>query len=93
MPDARDIRNEEAVSRYVLEVDGRIAFLEYHRYADSIDLFHTWVPEDLRGRGLGGMLVKRALDDARAAGLRVIPTCPMVDAYIRRHPEYQPLVG
>jgi predicted GNAT family acetyltransferase len=43
-------------------------------------------------RGLGSALVAGALDDARARGLRVVPICPFVDAYIRRHPDYADLV-
>ena len=39
-------------------------------------------------RGLGTALVTGALDDARARGLRVVPLCPFVDAFMRRHPEY-----
>ena len=45
------------------------------------------------GRGLGGRLVVGALDDIRARGLLTVPLCPFAAEYIRRHPEYQDLVG
>ena len=42
--------------------------------------------------GLGGRLIGAALDDARGKGLAVLPFCPFVDAYIKRHREYVELV-
>lgn len=53
---------------------------------------HTEVDTEVRLRGLGSALVGGALDDARARGLRVVPICPFVDAYVRRHPEYADLI-
>ncbi|HZQ02403.1 MAG TPA: GNAT family N-acetyltransferase [Gaiellaceae bacterium] len=43
-------------------------------------------------RGLGAALVRAALDDARDRGFRVVPICPFVEAYVRRHPEDADLV-
>ncbi len=53
---------------------------------------HTEVPESLSGRGVGTALVKTALDHARSLGVNVIPRCPFVAAYLRRHPAEQDLV-
>jgi predicted GNAT family acetyltransferase len=92
MADTADVRDNPAATRYELDVEGQTAFLDYRRAAGAVDLRHTEVPEALRGRGLANVLVKRALDDARAAGLAVVPTCPVVRAYVRRHPEYLPLL-
>ena len=53
---------------------------------------HTEVSPSLEGQGLGARLVAGALDDIRARGLRVVPICPFVRTYIRRHPDYADLV-
>jgi predicted GNAT family acetyltransferase len=55
-------------------------------------LVHTEVEPRAEGTGLGSQLVTEALDDIRARGLRVVPLCPFVAAYIRRHPDYADLV-
>lgn len=78
--------------RYEVNVDGMVAILQYKRDGNSITFFHTEVPGDLEGRGIGGVLTKTALDDARAGLLTVIPRCAFVSAYIKRHPEYLPIV-
>ena len=62
------------------------------RGGNVLAFLHTEVDETLQRRGLGSALVAGALDDARDRGLHVVPICPFVDAYVRRHPEYGDLV-
>jgi predicted GNAT family acetyltransferase len=88
-----DVRNNEAEHRYELEVEGRLAIAEYRLRPGRISFTHTEVPEELAGRGIGKRLVKAALDDARAQGLKVVPICPFVKHYIETHPEEQDLLA
>lgn len=53
----------------------------------AIDLQHTEVPPADRNRGIAGTMVRAALAYAREHQLRVIPTCPYVRAWFRKHPE------
>lgn len=78
--------------RFEIRQPAGTAVLEYALSGGDIAMFHTGVPPELEGRGLGGKLVKAALDYARGEGLRVIPQCSFVRAYIDRHPEYAPLL-
>lgn len=79
--------------RYEIHVDGELAgFAEYRGRTDTRSFTHTEIDERFEGRGLGGELVRQALDDVRAKGLQVIPICPFVKAYLARHPEYLDLV-
>ena len=57
-----------------------------------VDMRSTLVPAHLRHQGLGGQMVKRALDWARENDMEVIPSCPFVASWIEEHPEYQELV-
>jgi predicted GNAT family acetyltransferase len=77
----------------ILDDDGELAgFVLYRREPGVIDLVHTDVDPRWEGRGVGAALVRGALDDLRARGLKVRPTCPFVRAYLSRHPEYGDLV-
>ena len=49
---------------------------------------HTGVPDAFRGQGVGQRLVTRAVEDARAAGKKIIPLCPFANAQFKRHPEW-----
>jgi predicted GNAT family acetyltransferase len=80
--------------RYEIEVDSEVAgFLMYRREPDVLELVHTDVAPKWEGQGVGAALVKGALDDVRARGLKIRPYCPFVVAYLRRHPEYEDLVA
>ena len=80
--------------RYELLAGGeRAGELVYRdRGDDVIALLHTEVEPKLQHRGLGSALVGCALDDARARGLRIVPLCPFVAQYVKRHPEYSAIV-
>ena len=86
MPDAEQVVDNAAAQRFELQVDGQTAFLNYERANSALALIHTEVPEALRGRHIGERLVKGALDAARAEGSTVVPICPFVRAYLRKHP-------
>lgn len=87
-----DVTNNERRQRFEITADGHTGFLAYAIDADNrMNLKHTEVPRELEGRGLGGKLAKAALDHARAAGLRVAVSCPFVQSYVQRHPEYADL--
>ena len=89
MPDVVDNRPHH---RFELEVDGHVAS-SFYELADGVITFvHTEVPPELGGRGIGSLLVQGALEKVRAEGLRVVPQCPFVKAWIGKHPEYKDLL-
>ena len=78
--------------RFEIAVDGAVVgFAEYRRRPGVISFIHTEIDPAHKGEGLGTLLVKTALDTARAEGLAVLPYCPFVQGFIDRHREY--LVG
>lgn len=80
-------------SRFEMAIEGRVAFVTYRRTPDAIMLLHAEVPRELEGRGIGSRLAKATLDTVRGEGLRVVPRCSFIAAYIQRHPEYADLMG
>ncbi|MBI2764408.1 MAG: N-acetyltransferase [Chloroflexi bacterium] len=87
------VRDNPARERYEVSYGGQTAELAYRVDGGRIVLIHTGVPAALEGHGIAGRLAKFALDDARARGLRVVPQCPYVRAYLEKHPEYADLVA
>ena len=91
---AVDVRHEPERHRFAADVAGGTAELAYLRRGDDLVAFvHTEVPEASEGGGVGGALAQAALEWARAEGVRVVPLCPFVEAYVRRHPAYADLVA
>jgi predicted GNAT family acetyltransferase len=87
-----DVVNNTAKHRYELAVDGHIAATYYSIADDVITFVHTEVPPELGGKGIASQLIKGALDQVRADGLKVIAQCPFVKAYIEKHPDYADLL-
>ena len=86
------VHDNEAAHRFEIRVDGHLAVLEYERAGDRMTMTHTKVPPAIEGRGIAGRLAQAALDDARHHNLIVVPVCPFVRSYVKRHPEYLPLI-
>ena len=86
------IRDNPARSRFELEADGVTAFMNYRLAGGVMTLDHTETPVAARGRGIASRLVEGVLETARARGLKVVPRCPFVRAYLTKHPEYRDLV-
>ena len=88
-----EVVNNKAHHRYELAVDGHVA-ASYYNLADGIVTFiHTEVPPELGGKGVGSKLIRGALDQVRADGLKVIAQCPFVKAFIEKHAEYADLLN
>jgi predicted GNAT family acetyltransferase len=80
-------------SRYELTVDGELAGIAEYVMREGVRVFtHTEVFDAGRGEGLGSALAQGALDDVRARGMKLVPRCPFIAAYIERHDEYADLV-
>jgi predicted GNAT family acetyltransferase len=86
------VRNNAGESRFELDADGHTAFAYYSMAGDVITFRHTEVPPALEGRGIGSRLVRGALEFARDQGLKVVPQCPFVSAYMAKHSEFNDLL-
>jgi uncharacterized protein len=74
--------------RYEARLGGRrVGVADYLRAGERVVFSHTEVEPALEGRGIASRLARRALEDARERGLRVVPACSFFRVYLRRHPE------
>jgi predicted GNAT family acetyltransferase len=88
-----NVRDNTALSRFELDADGATAFLNYRIDGGTITLLHTETPVALRGRGIATRLVEGVLEDIRARGLKMVPRCAFVRAFLAKHPEFHDLVS
>ena len=97
MPDVSEqvvvTRNEDE-HRWEARIGGELAGFAAYRQTDELVVFtHTEVDPAFEGKGVGGALARHALDEVEAEGTRkVMPLCPFIKAWIRRHRDYIPLV-
>lgn len=87
------VRDDSARQRYELRVGEELAFIDYRRDGRLVIMTYAEVPPALRGGGVGSALVAGALTLVRERGERVVPLCPFIEHYIRRHPEVHDLLA
>jgi predicted GNAT family acetyltransferase len=89
-----ELVHNEPQSRYELRREGEItATAQYRAEGGAIRFTHTKVDERFEGQGLGSRLAAFALDDVKTRGLKAIPQCKFIAAYVARHEkEYGELV-
>jgi uncharacterized protein len=82
-----EITDNTSLHRFELHERGETAFLLYERTPGAVRLIHTEVPGALRGKGVGSRLVAGVLNLVEQNGFKVIPVCPFVIEYLKRHLE------
>lgn len=83
-----EIRHNQEKQRFEMEAGSDLAFLNYRESPGKLTFIHTEVPKAMEGQGLGAALAKAGLDYARQSGMKVVPQCPFIASYIKRHPDY-----
>ena len=87
-----EVRDVPQESRYEAHRDGvLLGWAAYQRTDELVVFTHTEVDPALAGQGVGGALVKGALDHVRGLGVRVLPVCPFVQSWMLRHADYADL--
>jgi len=77
----------EKSSRFELNIDDKIAFIDYKiGKSGKMYLIHTEVPEDIGQKGIGSKLVKETLDYLKSEGTLIVPSCPFIRRYLKKHP-------
>ncbi|MDB5241595.1 MAG: acetyltransferase, partial [Spirosoma sp.] len=80
--------------RFELKTGGKLSIVEYQQVDDeTLALTHTEVDPSLEGQGVGSHLVSGVLEYVERNNLKIVPLCPFVDVYIKRHPEWKRVVS
>ena len=85
------VRDNRALQRFELPVNGEIVFADYRRQPGRLVITHVEAPVALRGVGHAGRLMRGVAEEARAEQVKVLPLCPYARAWLQRHPEYRDL--
>lgn len=82
-------RNDDE-SRYEIRVGDSLAgFVAFRQNPGRLAFTHTVIQPEFEGQGLGSTLVRNAIEDASTRGETIIPFCPFVQSWLKRHPEFE----
>jgi len=87
MSEPAQVIDDQDASRFEVVLDGAVAELTYRRRADRLILVHTGVPDAMGGRGIGGRLVRAAVERAGKERLTLVPLCPFARDWLEHHPD------
>ena len=87
------IVHNQVAHRFEVALPAGLGHADYRRVGSTLHMVHTEVPDPGQNRGVAASLVAAALDYAKANGLRIVPMCPYVRAYMRKRPETHDLLA
>lgn len=90
--DEQKLKINSTSNRLELEIEGSTAFIEFRLSHQLLYLIHTEVPPTLNGKGAGAAIVQKALQYAKDNGYKIVPICPFVQSYLKRHQEWNDMV-
>lgn len=88
-----EVKHDKQQEKFYIDIEGDNVHLDYSLRKDKIDLYHTYTPPHLRGRGLAGKVVEFAFNYAKENNLKVIPSCPFIPYFLEKNPQYNELVA
>ena len=91
--DEQKLKVNHASYRLELEAEGSVAFIEYKLLRDTLFLIHTEVPPALEGKGVAGAIVQKSLQYEKDNNYKIVPICPFVQSYLKRHKEWIDMVA
>lgn len=86
------IKNDTG-KQFEMEVEGLKAVIVFQEHHSTMSLLHTEVPPELEGKGVATAIIEKTLAYLEKNHFRLIPLCPFVVAYIKRHPEWKAILA
>lgn len=90
---ANEVVDNAGAQHFELKVGDHVAMAYYTLAPGVITFTHTEVPKELSGQGIGTRLARGALEQVRTSGLKVVPKCPFIAAFIGKNPEFAGLLA
>ena len=88
-----EVVNDLQGSRFVMSVEGKEVYVLYTEDKNTMDLYSTYTPPQLRGQGLAEKVVLAAFEYANEQNLKVIPSCWYVRKFLEKHPGYESIAN
>lgn len=88
-----EIKHDAENQKFFAIIEGKEAYLEYIiSDLNIINMIKTYVPPELRGKGIAEKIVNAAFLFAKEKKYKVIPSCSYINTYIKRNPEFENLI-
>ena len=93
IPQILDIKHDKDNNRFTLDINSELAKVEYTLKDNKMYLVHSEIPYNLRGKGIGKVLVEKTFEKLTEEGYNAIAICPYVKAVARRSEKWSKIIG
>ena len=76
-----------------MDINGQMAWVDYTLENGKMYLVHSQVPYQLRGRGIGKVLVEKTFEKLTAEGYQAVAVCGFIRAVASRHKKWGKIIG
>lgn len=87
------VQDNPVAQRFEMDTSAGLVVANYRWDGDLLVIFHTEVPSELRGEGLGETFVRDVLDHVRQRNIKIVPLCWFVQEFIARNPHYRDVLA
>jgi hypothetical protein len=83
------VENDLRGMRFIAELEGELAKMDYRIQDQTFYMMHTFVPPSIEGKGVASSLIKEAITWALNEGFKIKVYCPFTRTYLKHHPEWE----
>ena len=76
-----------------MDINGENAKVEYTLRDGQMFLVHSEVPFNLRGQGIGKILVEKTFEQLTQEGFQAVAVCSYIKAIARRSEKWKSIIG
>ena len=93
IPSRLNITHDKENKRFILDINGEMAKVEYNLKNGKLYLVHSEVPYDLRGKGIGKVLVEKTFEKLNEEGYKAVAICSYIKAVAQRSEKWNKIIN
>ena len=93
VPQILKIKHNSENSSFNLDINGELAKVEYKLKDNKLYLEHSEVPFNLRGKGIGKVLVEKTFEKLTEEGYKAVAVCSYIKAVAKRSDKWSKIIG
>lgn len=91
-PQILNIKHDKDKKQFTLDINGELAKVDYILKNNKMYLVHSEVPYNLRGQGIGKVLVEKTFEQLTKEGYNAVAICSYIKAVASRSEKWKDII-
>ncbi|MGI9551403.1 MAG: N-acetyltransferase [Aurantibacter sp.] len=92
IPSLLELKHDSQNNQFTMDINGETAFVAYSLENGKMYLNHSEVPRNLRGQGIGKVLVQKTFEKLTVEGFTAVAVCPFIKAVANRSEKWSGII-